>query len=287
MKNLIKKHLFSATLIVALTVCNIPVIAQTANKQLTLRYKFPEDRSVTYKQTSKMMQIMDIEGQQMQNEINSLFGCSVKSAGGSGPDLALEVRIDTIAQSVESPMGGSGGGISGVSGKTFRMVITPQGKETDITGAAKVVYEIPSSGTSDLSTLMIDFFPDLPAGPVSQGYKWNATDSVNTGSEVSSMQLLTNSENIIEGTEKINGYECVKITSNISGNQTIKTVSQDMHIKITGPYTGTYTLYFSPEEGYFIKSVAETKMKGTLEISELEMTMPVQMDVSSAADLVE
>jgi len=129
MKNLIKKHLLLTTIIVAIIVCNIPVIAQTANKQLTLRYKFPEDRSVTYKQTSKIMQTMDIEGQQMQNEINSLFGCSVKSAGGSGPDLALEVRVDTIAQSVESPMGASGGGVSGISGKIFKMVITPLGKE--------------------------------------------------------------------------------------------------------------------------------------------------------------
>jgi hypothetical protein len=287
MKNLFRKHLLLAALTVSITLSNIPLFAQTANKQLTLRYKFPEDRSVTYKQTSKMMQIMDIEGQQMQNEINSLFGCSVKSAGGSGPDLALEIRIDTLAQSVESPMGGSGGGISGVSGKIFRMVITPQGKETDITGAAKVVYEVPSSATSDLSSVMIDFFPDLPAGPVSQGYKWNATDSVNTGSEATSMRLLTNSENLIEGNEKVNGYDCIKIISNVSGTQTINTVSQDMHIKMSGPFTGTYTLYFSTDEGYFIKSLAETKLKGTLKISELDMTMPVQMDVSTVTDLVE
>lgn len=287
MKNLIAKHLFLTTHIVTITIGNFSLIAQTASKQFTLKYKFPEDRSVTYKQTSKIVQTMDIEGQQMQNNINSLFGCSVKSAGGSGPDLALEIKIDTLAQSVESPMGGSGGGVTGISGKIFKMVITPQGKETDISGAASVVYEVPSSGSTNLSTNMIDFFPDLPAGPVSQGYKWNTTDSLNTGEGATAMRLLTNSENIIEGNEKVNGYDCVKITSNISGTQTIKTVNQDMNIKISGPYTGTYTLYFSPEEGYFIKSVAETKLKGTLFITEMDMTMPVQMDSSTVTDLIE
>jgi len=223
----------------------------------------------------------------MQNEINSLFGCSVKSAGGSGPDLALEVRVDTIAQSVESPMGASGGGVSGISGKIFKMVITPLGKETDITGAANVVFDVPSSGSTNLSSNMIDFFPDLPAGTVSQGYKWSATDSLNTGSGAVSMRLLTNSENLIEGIEKVNGYDCVKITSSISGTQTIKTVAQDMNIKISGPYTGTYTLYFSPEEGYFIKSFVETKLKGTMLITEMDMKMPVQMNSSTVTELVE
>ncbi len=287
MKKLKLRMLLPAIIFVASILCNLPLLSQTGANQISMKYKYPEDRSVTYKQTSKILQNMEIEGQQMQNIINTLFGCSVKSAGGSGPDLALEVRIDTVAQSVESPMGGAGGGVSGLSGKTFRMVISPSGKEIDLSGAANVTFNAASSGTTNLANNMLDFFPDLPAELVKQGDKWNAVDSVNASSESTSMRLLTNSENTFEGIEKVNGYDCIKITSNVSGTQTIKTVSQEMNVKVTGPYTGKYTTWFSVEEGYFIKTSSEAVLKGTIEISEMGMTMPLTMTVSTTTDLVE
>lgn len=287
MKNLNLRILLSSAIALALIFCNLPLLSQAANNQISMKYKYPEDRSVTYKQTSKILQNMDIEGQQMQNVISTLFGCSVKSAGGSGTDLALEVRIDTVAQSVESPMGGSGGGVSGLSGKTFRMVISPSGKEIDLSGAAKVAFNAASSGTTNLANNMMDFFPDLPVALVKQGDKWNAVDSINASSESTSMRLLTNSENTFEGVEKVNGYDCIKITSNVSGTQSIKTLSQDMNVKVTGPYNGKYTTWFSVEEGYFIKTLSEALLKGTIEITEMGMTMPVTMTVSTITDLVE
>lgn len=287
MKKLKLRILLPAIIFIASILCNLPLLSQTADNQISMKYKYPEDRSVTYKQTSKILQNMDIEGQQMQNVINTLFGCSVKSAGGSGTDLALEVRIDTVAQSVESPMGGSGGGVSGLSGKTFRMVISPSGKEIDLSGAAKVAFHAASSGTTNLANNMMDFFPDLPVAMVKQGDKWNAVDSINASSESTSMRLLTNSENTFEGIEKVNGYDCIKISSNVSGTQTIKTLSQDMNVKVTGPYTGKYTTWFSVEEGYFIKTSSEALLKGTIEISEMAMTMPLTMTVSTTTDLVE
>ena len=126
-----------------------------------------------------MAQIMDIQGQTMQTDVNSAFGCSVKSTGNVDNNLKLEIAIDTIGQTSSSPMGSSGGAVQGVKGKSCSMVIAPDGKVVDLSGATGSIH-IEGSGETNLSQTLGDYFPRLPGNPVNQENSWNLTDSVTT-----------------------------------------------------------------------------------------------------------
>jgi hypothetical protein len=101
---------------------NTPVSGQPAS----LVYSYPLNKQVKYKVTTKILQVMDINGQSMENNINNYTGMTLKSLGASGSNFKIEVKIDTMAQNVDSPGGSSGGPIPAVAGKTYNIIIPKQ-----------------------------------------------------------------------------------------------------------------------------------------------------------------
>jgi hypothetical protein len=254
---------------------------------IKLAYNFPSDNAVKYQSVSKIIQTMDVMGQVMEVNVAAILGCSIKSKGMLDENLNLEVKIDTMYQSVDSPQGSAGGVISEVKGKVFSMTITPQGKEVDLTEAVKVVYSIEGSGQSDLSQSFTDFFPDMPSASVSPGYTWSTTDTLNTKSTNNSMRMVVKSDNKFEGYEELNGVKCAKITSVLTGDRVIVTQSQGMDITVKGPFTGTSILLFSPEKGYFLRQSVNMKQTGTVEITTPEnMSFPVVMDIATVNEVI-
>ncbi|MBG0859512.1 MAG: hypothetical protein IQL11_08420 [Bacteroidales bacterium] len=280
--------------VTAVTMCALTINAysqkSTVSKQntgaVTLEYKFLNQTPLKYLTTSKMIQIMDFQGQSMQNNINSVFGCSVKAAGKKDRDLVLEIKADTLGQTVESPMGTSGGSISAIKDKVFNVTLSPDGRQTDISEAAKVVYFTEGSGESDLSQTFLEFFPILPLKPVKPGDTWNTVDTIAGKSASMSTTNVMNSDDKLEGIEVVDGVECARISSVLSGTMTINTQNQGMDIRMHGTYTGTGTLLFAIKEGYFVKQTSTTKVTGNIEISGAEnMTFPVVMDVTSVNEV--
>ena len=98
--------------------------------------------------------------------------------------------------------------------------------------------------------------------------------------------MKTKFENKLEGTEKVNGYDCIKISSNLSGTQIILTQSEGMDVKVTGPFTGTAVLYFSAAEGYFIRYSSTIKMKGNVEVMSMAMTVPIELEMTSETNVI-
>lgn len=256
------------------------------NGAVTLEYKFLIQVPLKYFTTSKITQIMDFQGQSMQNNINSVFGCSVKAVGKKDRDLVIEIKADTLGQSVESPMGTSGGSISAVKDKVFNVTISPDGRETDVSEASKVVYFVEGSGESDLSQTFLEFFPILPLKPVKPGDTWNTVDTIAGKSASMSTTNIMNSNDKLEALEVVDGVECARISSVLSGTMTINTQNQGMDIRMHGTYTGTGTLLFAIKEGYFVKQTSTTKVTGNIEISGAEnMTFPLVMDVTSVNEV--
>ncbi len=275
---------------ILLLVCSAlfyPAYSQsTPQKSVKLEYSFSAG-NVKYMSTGKIIQIMDIQGQPMQANVYSAFGCTVKPEGKQNGNLKLEVTIDTLGQSTESPQGYSGGAIAEAIGKTFSITILPTGKETDLSGAAKITYNVEGSGPSDMSQTFNDYFPDLPATPVTAGYTWTTTDTINTNTQTMTLFMIVKSENKIEGFEPVNGTECIKIVSVLSGSREMRIQNQGMDIKMMGPFTGSGTLLFAPSKGYFLKHLVSTKMDGTMEITYPDaMSFPVVMDMTSVNEVV-
>jgi hypothetical protein len=227
-----------------------------------------------------MAMIMDIQGQTMQTDVTSAFGCSVKSAGNQNNDLKLEITIDTLGQTTNSPMGAAGGAVQGIKGKSCSIIIGPDGKIVDLSGAAGLVYSIEGSGETNMSQTLSDFFMRLPENPVKTGDSWNLSDSVSAKSSTMSMKTIDNSVNKLEGFETVNGIECAKISSQHSGTMSMNVQNQGMDIFIKGPYTGTSECLFAVKEGYFIKLTSATKVNGNMEItSPQSMTFTVVIDM--------
>jgi hypothetical protein len=258
-----------------------------AKKKVLLKYNYPPDKAVKYLNETKMKQTMDMQGMVMEANIVTIAGCSVKSAGWEADNLKLVVMIDTLAQTIESPNGYSGGTITEAIGKSFTMTISASGKELDLTNANELVFDIPGSGKSNATQNFADFFPDMPSRKIKPGYKWTSIDSVNAVAPSMTTISFTKAENTFDGVETIDGIDCVKITSILSGTHSIKTETQGMDVKTNGKFTGTGVVYFAIKEGYFVKQASELKLEGTLELTyPQEMSMPMTMEMSSVNEMV-
>lgn len=283
----LKRSLISLAIFVLLVINTVAYSQNQQSGSVKLVYNYPAGKTIKYMSTSKIVQDMDINGQNMQNIISSLSGCSIKSNGPSDGNIRLNILIDTLAQQIVSPMGPSGGEVEGVKGKSFNMIISPSGKEIDFKEAANITYIVVGGGPSDATQAFSDFFPNMPEGSVKPGYTWTSTDTSTNKTSTMTLAQEINSENKFEGFETINGVECARITVVISGKQNLKTQSQGMNINMYGPVTGTALVYFAPSEGYFIKYSVATKMTGTIAITSPEsMTFPIVMNVTGTCEIV-
>lgn len=280
MKRQFVKPIISAGLILIFSGFCTGVLSQNTGGAAKLAYKYPSDKAIGYLTKSTMVWTMDIQGQTMQTDVTSAFGCSVKSAGNQNNDLKLEITIDTLGQTTNSPMGAAGGAVQGIKGKSCSIIIGSDGKIVDLSGAAGLVYSIEGSGETNMSQTLSDFFMRLPENPVKTGDSWNLSDSVSAKSSTMSMKTIDNSVNKLEGFETVNGIECAKISSQHSGTMSMNVQNQGMDIFIKGPYTGTSECLFAVKEGYFIKLTSATKVNGNMEItSPQSMTFPVVIDM--------
>lgn len=256
------------------------------NDAVKLEYNYPSGKSFKYVTDSKIVQDMDINGQSMLVNIAVYMGCEVKSTGKKGENLNLEITIDTMAQSIDSPQGSTGGPINDVKEKVFNMIISPSGKIVDLSGATKIVYTVEGGGESNLEQGFLNYFPTLPKNPVKIGDTWVTEDTIQSKTENMSLWMPTRSEYKFEGIEKVDGIDCAKITAAISGTRKMVAQSQGMEIHTSGPYTGTQTLFFAIKEGYYIKESVVSKMTGTIDIPDQNMNFPVVMTVTSSNDIV-
>jgi hypothetical protein len=285
MKSRLVKSFFTAGLLVIFSGICPYVLSQTAGGPVNLLYNYPADKAIKYLTNSTMAQIMDIQGQTMQTDVSSALGCSVKSVGKQDNNLKLEILIDTLGQTTNSPMGYAGGAIQEVKGKTFNIVVTPEGKTVDISEAASLTFNVEGSGESNFAQNISEFFPVLPSKPVTVGEVWNLLDSISTKSTTITSKSVDNTVNKLEGIETVNGMECAKISTTHSGNMTMSIQAQGMDIYLAGPFTGTSECLFAIKEGYFIKQTSSTKMTGNLEIASQGMTLPIVIDSKAVNEI--
>jgi hypothetical protein len=252
-----------------------------------LVYNPAEGKSISYLSSTAVSQAMDINGQTMNVFIENKMAYKVKMAGKSGDNLKLEITIDSLNMKVDSPQGSTGSKVKDVEGKLFNMILSPIGKEVDISEAEKIEYTVEGSGSGNLSQSFASIFPDLPEKAVKPGDTWTKTDTIQTKTAASKVTQIVQSTNKYEGMEKINGLDCAKISSTVSGTMETTAQNQGMDIFYSGPFQGTVTLYFAVKEGYFVKQEVLTKMTGTVEISGPQsMTFPVTMETNAKVEVV-
>jgi hypothetical protein len=251
-----------------------------------LAYNYPEGKSFKYVTDTKIVQDMDVNGQSMLVNVGMYMACQVKAGGKQGENLKLEIKIDSMAQNVESPQGTAGGPIIDIKGKSFNMVISPAGKTVDLTEASSIVFTVEGSGESSLTQSFLNFFPALPKDGINQGDTWTSNDTIDTKTPTNTLWMPVKSDFRYDGIENINGTDCAKITAALSGTRRMSTQAQGMNIKTSGDYTGTQLLLFSIKEGILIKETVTTKLTGNIEIPDQNMAFPVVMTINSTNEIV-
>ena len=223
---------------------------------------------------------MDVNDQSMLVNISHFLG------GNVDQNIKLEIKIDSMAQNVESPQGTTGGTITDVMGKNFNILITPAGKVVDLSDASKIVYTIEGSGEVSLSTEFLNYFPSLPDKEIKPGDTWVSNDTIDTKTDSNTILMPMESNFKFEGIENIDGVDYAKLTATLTGSRKMTTKAQGMEIHTSGPFTGTETLVFAIKEGYFVKETVSTKMTGNIEIPDQNMSFPVVMTANSTNEIV-
>jgi hypothetical protein len=251
-----------------------------------MAYQFLGDKPLSYRTEGKIVQDMDINGQSMLVNISTYAGCTVMPEGNKEGNLVLEVKIDSLAQVVDSPQGVMGGPVTDVKGKSFKAVLAPNGKTIDISGAKEITYSSPGGDEVNAYQIFSDFFPLLPVNDVNIGDKWITNDTSDIKNEYNSRYMPVESNCVFEGYEDIDGIRCAKITASIKGTMKITNQSQGMEVTSSGDLTGERALYFAVDKGYYVKEIVKYKMNGTVEIADQGMSFPVVMDITTTNELI-
>lgn len=278
MKNQFRKSIFSAVLLLLFSGISVSLSSQ----EISLAYKYTGDKPVSYLYTSTVAQIMDMQGQTMQTDVNSAFGCTVKSAGMQESNLVLEITADTLGQTTNSPMGAGGVSVADIKGKSFKIVLSPEGKVIDLSEAVAIKFVQGEGAESDLGQALYDFFPQMPEKPVKPGDNWNTTDSSTLKTATMTQTTVSNTINKLEGIEIIDGVECAKILKEATGTFIMSIQAQGMDINIRGPFTRTSECMVAVKEGHLVSQTSSMKVTGDLDIASMGMTMPITIQIKDA-----
>ncbi len=292
MKNLhVRNLVISASMLILSGVCSTGFSqkkseAPSLSGGVKLEYTYPGNKPYKYVGQTKVVQNMDVDGQSMLVNISIIMGCKVKSALKQGENLNLEIEIDTMAQSIESPQGSTGGPVSDVKGKSFKLIISPTGKSVDLSEASKVVFNVEGSGESNFAETFLSYFPILPGGRVKPGDTWVSNDTLNSKSPTSTTWMPVESKYKFEGIENVDGIDCAKISVELSGTRKMTTQSQGMNISTNGPFTGSRIILIAVKDGYLVRETVTSRMTGRIEIPDQNMSFPVIMDITSVNQIV-
>jgi hypothetical protein len=281
MKNQLRKSICSAGLLLLFSGISVSLSSQ----EISLAYKYAGDKPVGYLYTSAMAQIMDMQGQTMQTDVNSAFGCSVRTAGMQGSNLVLEITADTLGQTTNSPMGGGGVSVADIKGKSCKIILSPEGKVVDLSEAVAIKFVQGEGAESDLGQALNDFFPQLPEKAVKPGDSWNTTDSSTLKTATMTQTTITSTISKLEGIETIDGVECARILKEGTGTFIMSLQTQGMDINIKGPFTRTSECLVAVKEGHLISQASSMKVTGDLDIASMGMTMPITIQIKDATKI--
>jgi len=263
-------------------------LAESPETGLTLLYKLPPESGIYYRLESDINQSMEIQGQSIGADIEQIMVFGMEPVAASEGKLTLDITIDTLGMFVRSPMMKMSADVSEVLGKQFTIDLSEKGEELDLSGAELLKYSIAQAGSRSIALHFQEFFPDLPGQKIKIGDPWSETDTINEVSENEEVVTIMESNNTFEGIENVEGYECVKIVSQLSGSRKGTQSAQGVTLTSEGDVEGAMTWYFAYKEGVFVKSILVSIVKSTVSTSGAQtFTFPMTLKINSIVEISE
>jgi hypothetical protein len=260
-------------------------VAPAAPAGIVLEYKMPEGRILSYRTQGEVVESAEVMGQTRESHSTSDDSVSFKGKGRKGQDLLLGVTIDAMAVTVTGPQGDMSPDMTSLRGRSFDMVLSPQGSEVDVSGAEAITFEA-ASGPRSVATGFKLFFPDLPGRPVQIGDSWPSGGGTTEKTGGIEIRLEFQNVNTLEGLEMIDGRECARIRSDVTGSITGSGSQQGMDMVFSGTGKGTDLWYFAVKEGIYVKSTSDMKMDISITLSALGETLPTTQTRKGEVKLV-
>jgi hypothetical protein len=175
--------------------------------------------------------------------------------------------------------------MTSLRGRSFDMVLSPLGSEVDVSAAEAITFEA-ATGPRSIATGFKLFFPDLPGKPLKVGDSWPSGGGVTEKSGGVEVKLEFQNVNTFEGLETIDGRECARIRSEVTGNLSGSGNQQGMDMVFSGTGKGTDLWYFAVQEGIYVKSTSDMKMDISITLGALGQTLPTTQTRKGEVKLV-
>jgi hypothetical protein len=239
-----------------------------------LEYKMPAGRALTYTNSEEMAQVMEVMGQTVDSHTKGGGTITFSAKGKKDQNLLLGVTIDDMSMTISGPTGNLSPDLSPVKGKSFDMVVSPLGSEVDVSAAEAITYQS-ANGTANVASGFKLFFPDLPGKPIKVGDTWPSSSGAEDKSEGMAIKLDFQYVNTFEGLETIDGMECARIRSQVTGTLSGTGNQQGMDMTISGTGKGTDLWYFAVKEGIYVKATSDATYELAIAVSAAGMTIPM------------
>jgi hypothetical protein len=252
---------------------------------VVLEYKMPAGRALTYQSKSEDSQVMEIQGQSMDTQTTNTSTFTFKAKGAKDKNFLLGVTIDDIAATVvSSAQGDMSPNMGTVKGKSFDMVLSPLGSEVDVSGAEAITYDM-ATETRNLASGFKMFFPDLPGKPVKIGDTWPSTSVFEEKTGSMSIRIDFQNVNTLEGFEAVDGMECGRISSQVTGTVTGTGNQMGADLTFSGTSKGKDVWYFAVKEGIFVKAMSESTTGMSIDVAAAGMTIPMTQTTKAEVKL--
>jgi hypothetical protein len=277
-----KTSLKSALIVFALLFTSMQIFAQDT---YNLNFKFEKGKTYFYRTTANIEVVQNMMGQEINIKVESKSKMRLDIADATASQFDIITSFDSVYSKSSDPMGGEDKISNGenIVGKKTKMIYNQFGKKLQ-----KITIDAVAAGNDMTNMGNSNLLFQLSEKPVKTGDVWNvsSTDTTKTG-EDGKMIIKSDTEYKLEGKEKVNGADCLKISfkaaMKIEGNMT----QQGMSIVMegTGKTTGTY--FFDYAKGLMLTTDSGTNIDMTAAIPDQNITIPITQTMKAKVELTE
>ena len=255
---------------------------------IVLEYLMSDGAPVSYTFTSESTQTMQIQDKSIPVESIETLSFSVQPNGMSDGVYALGITIDGLNVTVASPTGAMDADAEEVVGKGFDMTLSKQGVEGGLPDPDALTYMMGEEGPKSVIPGFGVMFPDLPDGPVRVGDTWPARLEMTEGDGESSVVIAIDAVNTLEGLDTIDGFECARITTVLTGTISGGGTQQGAAWSMDSVMDGTGTWDFVYQEGILVSDWTEGTADGaiTVDAPDGKVAMPVTREFNMVTELI-
>jgi hypothetical protein len=246
----------SSIKLLCLVVLSAAIVTVAFAKGEKLRYQMAKGATHQYTVTSDNKTTAQMQGQDFTTKAWSLFGISMVGDDLSkNGDLVVIAKVDTNISKIDSPMMKDTARVmKDINGKRVRVTLTALGKTVNSENVDPIppAPASPMGGSINPADFMRRLFLELPEQEVGVGDTWKQMKPDTTNAQ--GMKIITKPDVVykIAGTEKMGGYDCVKITYEGTATQYGSGSRQGMELVLDGTVKSSGTAFFAPKEGLLI-----------------------------------